>query len=205
MLFKELGLETREILKAAGTKWNFQPFRPGTGRRPLHRVDPYYLTHKAVESGFIRRLAGINDGMAGYVAADGLHLQGKLPDTRNTKVADLVSRLNEVVAEVVVYNPMADREAAEHEFGIAVSAKLPVRPFDASPADREHDQIVKMGESSIRSLLTKDGLLYDVVNVMPSHASDGRAVANRKTNEDPGHWRCRIHRLSYGKIAACPW
>ena len=97
----------------------------------MHRADPYYLTHKAVESGFIRRLAGINDGMAGYVAADGLHLQGKLPDTRNTKVADLVSRLNEVVAEVVVYNPTADREAAEHEFGIAVSAKLPVRPFDA--------------------------------------------------------------------------
>ncbi len=140
MLFKQLGLETREVLEAAGTKWNFQPYRPGLVGGHCIGVDPYYLTHKAESIGFHPQmiLAGrrINDAMAAYVANDvikimlkrkqsidqarvlvmGFTFKENVPDTRNTKVVDLVRTLRDFVAEVVVYDPMADVALAQHEY-----------------------------------------------------------------------------------------
>src|SRR6185312_1115461 len=154
MLFKELGLETREVLEAAGTKWNFQPFRPGLVGGHCIGVDPYYLTHKAESIGFHPQmiLAGrrINDGMAEYIATDilktmlkrkipidrarvlvmGITFKENCPDTRNTKVADLVRELSGFV-EVVIYDPVADKDDALHEYGVKIDDKLPSCKFQA--------------------------------------------------------------------------
>src|SRR5436190_2689643 len=177
MLFKQLGLETREVLEAAGTKWNFQPFRPGLVGGHCIGVDPYYLTHKAESVGFHPQmiLAGrrINDGMASYVAGDvvkrmlkrkqrvesarvlvmGFTFKENCPDTRNTKVADLIQELADLVAEVAVYDPVADVELAKQEYGIALNNKLPDGPFDAVVLAVKHNSIAGMGEAAIRSLL----------------------------------------------------
>ena len=170
MLFKQLGLETREVLEAAGTKWNFQPFRPGLVGGHCIGVDPYYLTYKAEAIGFHPQmiLAGrrINDGMAAYVANDvikamlkrkqsidgarvlvmGFTFKENVPDTRNTKVADLVRALRDFVAEITIYDPMADIQLAKHEYGLGLVNELPQGPFDAVILAVKHDQIAKLGE-----------------------------------------------------------
>jgi UDP-N-acetyl-D-galactosamine dehydrogenase len=198
MLFKQLGLETREVLEAAGTKWNFQPFRPGLVGGHCIGVDPYYLTHKAESVGFHPQmiLAGrrINDSMASYVAGDvvktmlkrkqrvenarvlvmGFTFKENCPDTRNTKVADLVQELASLVAEVAVYDPVADVELAKHEYGIALSNKLPAGPFDAVVLAVKHDGIAGMGEAAIRGLLAPNGLIYDIKGILPASASNAR-------------------------------
>ena len=198
MLFKELGLETREVLEAAGTKWNFQPFRPGLVGGHCIGVDPYYLTHKAEQIGFHAQmiLAGrrINDGMASYVAGDviktmlkrkqsidrarvlvmGFTFKENVPDTRNTKVADLVRALRDFVAEVAIYDPMADAELAKHEYGLTLSNELPPGPFDAIILTVKHDPIARLGEAGVRALLAPGGLIYDLKGVLPPHASDAR-------------------------------
>ena len=198
MLFKALGLETREVLEAAGTKWNFQPFRPGLVGGHCIGVDPYYMTYKAESIGFHPQmiLAGrrINDGMAAYIANDviktmlkrkqsidrarvlvmGFTFKENVPDTRNTKVADLVRTLNDFVAEVVTYDPMADVELAKHEYGIDLTNKLPQGPFDAIILAVKHEPIAKMGEAGIKALLTPGGLIYDLKGILPPAASHAR-------------------------------
>jgi UDP-N-acetyl-D-galactosamine dehydrogenase len=198
MLFKELGLETREVLEAAGTKWNFQPFRPGLVGGHCIGVDPYYMTHKAESIGFHPQmiLAGrrINDGMAAYIANDviktmlkrkqsidrarvlvmGFTFKENVPDTRNTKVADLIRTLRDFVAEVVTYDPMADVELAKHEYGIDIIGTLPQGPFDAVILAVKHRPIAALGESGIRALLAPGGLIYDLKGVLPPAASHAR-------------------------------
>ena len=198
MLFKQLGLETREVLEAAGTKWNFQPFRPGLVGGHCIGVDPYYLTHKAEQLGFHPQmiLAGrrINDGMAAFVANDviktmlkrkqsidrarilvmGFTFKENVPDTRNTKVADLVRTLRDFVAEVVVYDPLADIELAKHEYGVALTNKLPVGSFDAIILAVKHEPIAGMGEDGIKALLAPGGLIYDLKGVLPPSISHAR-------------------------------
>lgn len=198
MLFKELGLETREVLQAAGTKWNFQPFHPGLVGGHCIGVDPYYLTHKAEAVGFHPQmiLAGrrINDGMAAYVAADivktmrkhkqnvdkarvlvmGFTFKENVRDTRNTKVADLVKELKSLVGEVVVFDPVAERETAEDDYGITISATLPKGPFEAVVLAVKHDEIARMGEDKIRTLLSGDGVIYDIKGMLPLGVSQGR-------------------------------
>jgi UDP-N-acetyl-D-glucosamine/UDP-N-acetyl-D-galactosamine dehydrogenase len=198
MLFKELGLETREVLEAAGTKWNFQPFRPGLVGGHCIGVDPYYLTHKAEQIGFHTQmiLAGrrINDGMAAFVANDviktmlkrkqsidrarilvmGFTFKENVPDTRNTKVADLVRALREFVAEVVVYDPMADAELAKHEYGLTLTNELPNGRFDAIILAVRHEPIARMGEAGIKALLAPGGLIYDLKGVLPPTVSHAR-------------------------------
>jgi UDP-N-acetyl-D-galactosamine dehydrogenase len=198
MLFKALGLETREVLEAAGTKWNFQPFRPGLVGGHCIGVDPYYMTYKAESIGFHPQmiLAGrrINDGMAAYIANDviktmlkrkqsidrarvlvmGFTFKENVPDTRNTKVADLVRTLNDFVAEVVTYDPMADVELAKHEYGIDLTNKLPQGPFDTIILAVKHEPIAKMGEEGIKALLTPGGLIYDLKGILPPTASHAR-------------------------------
>jgi len=198
MLFKQLGLETREVLEAAGTKWNFQPFRPGLVGGHCIGVDPYYLTHKAEQIGFHPQmiLAGrrINDGMAAFVANDviktmlkrkqsidrarilvmGFTFKENVPDSRNTKVADLVRTLRDFVAEVVVYDPMADAELARHEYGLSVANELPKGPFDAIIVAVKHEPIARMGEAGIKALLAPGGLIYDLKGVLPPSVSHAR-------------------------------
>ena len=198
MLFKELGLETREVLEAAGTKWNFQPFRPGLVGGHCIGVDPYYLTHKAESIGFHPQmiLAGrrINDGMAAFVANDviktmlkrkqsidrarvlvmGFTFKENVPDTRNTKVADLVRTLRDFVEEVLIYDPMADRELAKHEYGIVLTNELPAGPFDAVILAVKHDPIAKLGEAGIKALLAPGGLIYDLKGILPPGVSHAR-------------------------------
>jgi UDP-N-acetyl-D-galactosamine dehydrogenase len=198
MLFKQLGLETREVLEAAGTKWNFQPFRPGLVGGHCIGVDPYYLTHKAEQLGFHPQmiLAGrrINDGMAAFVANDviktmlkrkqsidrarilvmGFTFKENVPDTRNTKVADLVRTLRDFVAEVVVYDPLADIELAKHEYGVALTNKLPVGSFDTIILAVKHEPIAGMGEDGIKALLAPGGLIYDLKGVLPPSISHAR-------------------------------
>jgi UDP-N-acetyl-D-galactosamine dehydrogenase len=198
MLFKQLGLETREVLEAAGTKWNFQPFRPGLVGGHCIGVDPYYLTHKAESIGFHPQmiLAGrrINDGMAAYVAGDlvktmlrrkqrvdnahvlvmGFTFKENCPDTRNTKVADLVKELTGLVANVTIYDPVADVDLAQHEYGIPITNALPQGPFDAIVLAVKHAEIARMGEAKLRGLLAPNGLIYDMKEVLPTHASQAR-------------------------------
>jgi UDP-N-acetyl-D-galactosamine dehydrogenase len=198
MLFKQLGLETREVLEAAGTKWNFQPYRPGLVGGHCIGVDPYYLTHKAESIGFHPQmiLAGrrINDAMAAYVANDvikimlkrrqsidqarvlvmGFTFKENVPDTRNTKVVDLVRTLRDFVAVVVVYDPMADVALAQHEYALTLTNDLPRGPFDAIILAVKHDAIAKLGEAGIKALLAPGGLIYDLKGILPPSASHAR-------------------------------
>src|SRR5689334_3848932 len=198
MLFKELGLETREVLEAAGTKWNFQPFRPGLVGGHCIGVDPYYLTHKAQSIGFHPEmiLAGrrINDGMAQWVALDlvklmlrhkleigrarilvmGLTFKENCPDIRNTKVVDLVRELASLSREVVVYDPLADAGEVRKTYGIASTADLPEGPFEAIVLAVRHDAINGIGAERLRGMLVSGGVLYDLKQVLPIEASDAR-------------------------------
>jgi len=198
MLFKALGLDTREVLEAAGTKWNFQPFRPGLVGGHCIGVDPYYMTYKAESIGFHPQmiLAGrrINDSMAAYIANDviktmlkrkqsidrarvlvmGFTFKENVPDTRNTKVADLVRTLDDFVAEVVTYDPMADVALAKQEYGVTLTNELPRGPFDAIIVAVNHAPIAALGEAGIRALLTPGGLIYDLKGVLPPAASHAR-------------------------------
>lgn len=196
-LFKRMGLETREVLAAAGTKWNFHQYTPGLVGGHCIGVDPYYLTHKAQSIGFHPEmiLAGrrINDGMAAFVAHDvirtmvqrkisvdrarvlvmGFTFKENCPDTRNTKVADLVHELSGFVGDLIVFDPEADVAEARHEYGINVSSKLPKGRFDAVVLAVKHNAIMAMGHDKLRRLLRPRGVIYDLKGVLPVGTSDG--------------------------------
>ena len=198
MLFKQMGLETREVLAAAGTKWNFHGYQPGLVGGHCIGVDPYYLTHKAQSLGFHTEmiLAGrrINDGMAAYVAQDliktmlkrkvrvddarvlvlGFTFKENVPDTRNTKVADLVRELASFVGRVDVYDPLADATEAMHEYGLAVTNTLPAGPYDAAVLAVRHDAIVELCAKGLGKLLKADGIVYDIKQLVPPGESHAR-------------------------------
>jgi UDP-N-acetyl-D-galactosamine dehydrogenase len=197
MLFKELGLDTQEVLSLAGTKWNFHPYRPGLVGGHCIGVDPYYLTYKAESIGFHPEmiLAGrrINDGMAGFVARDivkvmrergqdidgarvlvlGFTFKENCPDTRNTKIADLVDELGKEIAEVTVYDPMANPEDAKREYGVAISSDLPKGPFDALVLAVAHSDIVALGPEVLNDMLCEGGLIYDIKGIVPPETRGG--------------------------------
>ena len=199
-LFKKMGLETRDVLAAAGTKWNFHGYRPGLVGGHCIGVDPYYLTHKAHAIGFHPEmiLAGrrINDGMAAYVAHDiittmikkriavgqarvlvlGFTFKENVPDVRNTKVADLVREIKAFVDDVTVFDPLADPTEVHEEYGLTITTRLPDGPFDGIVLAVAHDEIVALGEEGTRRLLRSSGptLVYDVKGVLPPTVSDGR-------------------------------
>jgi UDP-N-acetyl-D-galactosamine dehydrogenase len=200
MLFKRMGLESREVLEASGTKWNFHPYRPGLVGGHCIGVDPYYLTHKAQSIGFHPEmiLAGrrINDQMASYVAHDvismmlkkriavgdarllvlGFTFKENVSDTRNTKVADLVRDLKSYVRDVVVYDPHADRAEVKHEYGVDLVNTLPAGPFDALVLAVAHDDIKALGKDRLDRLLGagRPGLIYDLKGLLAIRESDGR-------------------------------
>jgi UDP-N-acetyl-D-galactosamine dehydrogenase len=195
MLFKDLGLDTSEVLAAAGTKWNFHAYRPGLVGGHCIGVDPYYLTHKAQSIGFHPEmiLAGrrINDGMPSFVARDiikamlhrklkmddakvlvmGFTFKENVPDTRNTKVVDLVRELGSFL-DVVVYDPVADRDDALHEYGVGIVDKLPDDRFQAVVLAVKHREIVALGRGRLGALLAPGGLIYDITGVLAPGESD---------------------------------
>ena len=198
LLFKRMGLESREVFEAAGTKWNFHVYQPGLVGGHCIGVDPYYLTHKAQTLGFHPEmiLAGrrINDGMAGIVAQDivksmlqrklradgarilivGFTFKGNCPDVRNTKVADLVAELQAFGHHVSVYDPLADKAEVEHEYGIRLTNEMPPGPFDAVVLAVKHDVVAEMPAARFRDMMVPGGLLYDMKIVLPISASDVR-------------------------------
>ncbi len=198
MLFKKLGLETREILEAAATKWNFHSYVPGFVGGHCIGVDPYYLTYKAQSVGFHPDmiLAGrrTNDNMPSFIAQDvvkamlsrgmavagakvlivGFTFKENCPDLRNTKVADLYSCLTEYSLEMNVYDPIADPIQAQKEYGILLQNTLPIGPFDVVILAVSHKEVRTMERSRLFSLLSPNGLLYDVKGVLPVNESHAR-------------------------------
>ncbi len=197
-LFKKLGIETREVLEAAGTKWNFHGYRPGLVGGHCIGVDPYYLTHKAQSIGFHPEivLAGrrINDGMAAFVAHDivrtmvkrkikvgsarlllmGFTFKENCPDTRNTKVADLAHELAPFASEVAIWDPHANPDEAKHEYDLDVQNEMPAGRFDGIILCVRHKLILDLGATRMREHLTGNGFIYDLKEVLPLEASDAR-------------------------------
>ena len=187
LIFDRIGIDTLEVLQAAGTKWNFLPFRPGLVGGHCIGVDPYYLTHKAEALGYHPQviLAGrrINDGMAAWVAQQtvknmiksgsqvkgakvivlGLTFKEDCPDLRNSKVADLVKELQSFGCDVSVHDPIAESHEAEHEYGISLTSwdKLPGQA-DAIVAAVSHRQYKAMPLGDILGKLKKGGVFTDV-------------------------------------------
>lgn len=199
LIFHKLGIDTLEVLQAAGTKWNFLPFRPGLVGGHCIGVDPYYLTHKAQEVGYHPEviLAGrrINDGMASHVADQtvklmlrknlpvlgsrvlvlGLTFKENCPDVRNTKVIDIVRTLQKYNVHVDVYDPWISVAEAQHEYGLQCLADMPSPGhYAAIVLAVGHEQFVKLGEAGIKALGQPGAVLFDVKGILPQGAADGR-------------------------------
>lgn len=199
LIFYKLGIDTLEVLQAAGTKWNFLPFRPGLVGGHCIGVDPYYLTHKAQEVGYHPEviLAGrrINDKMASHVADEtvklmlrkglpvlnskvlvlGLTFKENCPDVRNTKVVDIVSTLKGYNARVDVYDPWIDVAEAEQEYGLQCLAQAPAAgQYAAIVLAVGHRQFTELGEAGIKAWGQPNSVLYDVKSILPMGAADGR-------------------------------
>jgi len=198
LIFNRMGIDTLEVLQAAGTKWNFLPFRPGLVGGHCIGVDPYYLTHKAQEIGYSPEviLAGrrINDGMGQYVVSQvvkrmlkrrihiedsnvlilGLTFKENCPDLRNTRVIDVVREFREFGANVDVYDPWVDPQEAQHEYGITPVAEPTVGKYDAIVLAVAHRQFCEMGAEQIRTFGRGDSVLYDIKSILPKHTVDGR-------------------------------
>lgn len=198
LIFNKLGIDTEEVLKAAGTKWNFLPFRPGLVGGHCIGVDPYYLTHKAQAIGYHPEiiLAGrrLNDSMGAYVVTQlvkgmikkkiqvegskvlvlGLSFKENCPDIRNTKVIDIVKELQEYHMDVDVYDPWIDSEETQHEYGITPVNQPTAGQYDAVILAVAHDEFKEMGIEAIRSLGKASHVLYDLKYVLAQSESDIR-------------------------------
>ena len=198
LIFLRLGIDTEEVLKAAGTKWNFLPFRPGLVGGHCIGVDPYYLTYKAEEVGHHPEiiLAGrrLNDSMAEHVAMRvvklmikrniqpsgarvlvlGLTFKENCPDVRNTKVADVVRELKSFGCNVDVHDPWASSAEAEHEYGISLIAKPMPGGYDAIVIAVAHREFLELGVKGIRDFGSPNTVIFDIKHVLPKEASDGR-------------------------------
>jgi len=198
MIFQRLGIDTEEVLKAAGTKWNFLNFRPGLVGGHCIGVDPYYLTYKAEEVGYRPEmiLAGrrLNDSMAEHVAMRvlklmisrniqpsgarvlvlGLTFKENCPDVRNTKVADVVRELKSFGCKVDVHDPWASSAEAEHEYGISLIEQPKAGTYDAIVVAVAHKEYLELGVNGIRRLGSPNTVIFDIKHVLPKEASDGR-------------------------------
>ena len=199
LIFHKLGIDTLEVLQAAGTKWNFLPFRPGLVGGHCIGVDPYYLTHKAQEVGYHPEviLAGrrINDSMAGHVADEtvklmlrkglpvlgskvlvlGLTFKENCPDVRNTKVVDIVKALQGYNTQVDVYDPWIDVAEAEHEYGLQCLQQEPAKgQYAAIVLAVGHKQFIELGEQGIKAWGQPNAVVFDVKSILPMGTADGR-------------------------------
>ncbi len=195
LIFDKMNIDTLEVLEAAGTKWNFLPFRPGLVGGHCIGVDPYYLTHKAEEIGYHSQviLAGrkINDNMGAFVANKvvklmikkginvnsakalvlGITFKENCPDIRNSKVIDIITELHDFGVEVDVYDPMADAHEVEEEYNIKLTTQLKNNTYDTIILAVNHAQfteldMTQMGKNNV--------VVYDVKSTLPKTATDGR-------------------------------
>ena len=198
LIFHKMGIDTLEVLEAAGTKWNFLPFRPGLVGGHCIGVDPYYLTHKAQEIGYQPEiiLAGrrINDGMGTHVVERtiklmtqrrihvvdanvlimGFTFKENCPDLRNTRVIDMIQELQTYHANVDVYDPWVDAAELQHEYGISPIDTLEKGKYDAIILAVAHDQFKAMPVEEIRALGKAQFVLFDIKHVLPVSAVDDR-------------------------------
>jgi|TARA_B110000438_G_scaffold303273_1_gene364021 UDP-N-acetyl-D-galactosamine dehydrogenase len=198
LIFNKLDIDTEEVLEAAGTKWNFLPFRPGLVGGHCIGVDPYYLTHKAQQIGYDPEiiLAGrrLNDSMSSYVS---LRLQDEMikrnikfaqsnilvlgatfkencPDLRNSKIIDVITSLKNLGANVSCYDPWIDESQYETNLNFSFIKKLPINHFDAIIIAVSHSEFIEMGADAIHALGKNPHLVYDLKYVLPASASDLR-------------------------------
>jgi UDP-N-acetyl-D-galactosamine dehydrogenase len=186
IIFCRMGIDTTEVLEAAGTKWNFLKFRPGLVGGHCIGVDPYYLTHKAEKLGYIPQviLSGrrINDGMGKFIAEQtvkemvraghgiygstvtvlGLTFKEDCPDLRNSRVIDIVRELREFGVEVQIHDPLADVEEAKHEYAVDLKSWDQLKSANAVVAAVSHQEYRKMSPAQLAKLMTKNPLLIDV-------------------------------------------
>ncbi len=198
LIFRRLGIDTEEVLKAAGSKWNFLPFRPGLVGGHCIGVDPYYLTHKAMKVGYYPEiiLTGrkLNDSMGKYVANEIINLMTKkriqvvdsnilvmgltfkedCPDIRNTRVVDVVQELSGFHCNIDVYDPWIDKEESIREYGITPVEQPEPGKYDAVIIAVAHHQFKAMGITAIRALGKKNHVLYDIKYILPAEKVDGR-------------------------------
>jgi UDP-N-acetyl-D-galactosamine dehydrogenase len=198
LIFNKMGIDTEAVLNAAGSKWNFLPFRPGLVGGHCIGVDPYYLTHKAQAIGYHPEiiLAGrrLNDSMGAYVVAQlvkamtkkrvqvegakvlvmGLTFKENCPDLRNTRVVDIVSELKDYHCEVDVYDPWVSVEEAQHEYDITPITKANSESYDAIILAVAHHQFKDMGAAAIRAFGKPTAVLYDLKYVLSAQDSDLR-------------------------------
>jgi UDP-N-acetyl-D-glucosamine/UDP-N-acetyl-D-galactosamine dehydrogenase len=198
MIFNKLNIDTLEVLEAAGTKWNFLPFRPGLVGGHCIGVDPYYLTHKSENVGYRPEmiLAGrrINDGMGSYVVSQlvkkminkkieisgskvlvmGLTFKENCPDIRNTKIIDIVDELKSYEIDVDIFDPWCDPIEAANEYGLVVDRAVKKGVYDAVLVAVAHDEFKEMGVNAIRELGKSRHVLYDLKYVLPKEDVDIR-------------------------------
>ena len=197
LIFNRLGINTSEVLEAAGTKWNFLRFTPGLVGGHCIGVDPYYLTHKAQEVGYHPNmiLAGrrLNDDMGRYVASRviklmlkknievaesrilimGLTFKENCPDLRNTKVVDIISELEDYGVSVDVYDPWVDTEEAEEVYQISLVPRLPQAHYDGIILAVAHDEFCNMSIEDMKRAAKPASILFDVKNILPHNMVDG--------------------------------
>ncbi|MDC6352780.1 nucleotide sugar dehydrogenase [Zeaxanthinibacter sp. PT1] len=195
-IFNLMNIDTQEVLKAAGTKWNFLPFTPGLVGGHCIGVDPYYLAQKAQEFGYHPEiiLAGrrMNDGMGKYVAGEviklmvqkdirvkgskilvlGITFKENCPDVRNTKAVDVIRNLMSYGADVTIYDPWASPSEVEHEYGLKTTREEPsTESYDAIVLSVAHKEYLKL---DLKSFLKDQGIIYDVKGILPNNLVNGR-------------------------------
>ena len=198
IIFNKMDIDTQEVLEAAGTKWNFLPFRPGIVGGHCIGVDPYYLTHKAQSIGYNPEiiLAGrrMNDGMSKYISSRlidkmrqklinvkksktlimGLTFKENCPDLRNTKVTDIIKNLQEYGTQVEVYDPWVDSNIAENEYKIKMVDEPEINRYDAIIIAVAHDKFKEIGANRIVSFATKVNVIYDLKYLLGKEFSNLR-------------------------------
>lgn len=198
LIFGRMNIDTLEVLEAAGTKWNFLPFRPGLVGGHCIGVDPYYLTYKAQEIGYNPEviLSGrrINDGMGPYVAESVIKLMLKkkvhvvdakililgftfkenCPDIRNTRVIDIVKEFSNYHSQVDIYDPWVDLEEAKQEYDATFLPEFPTTKYDAIILAVNHKEFKNLGAKQIHALGKDNHVLFDVKHVLPKDQVDGR-------------------------------
>ena len=198
LIFNRMGIDTEDVLKAAGTKWNFLPFRPGLVGGHCIGVDPYYLTHKAQSLGLhpeiILAARRLNDRMGEYVATQlikemvkkriqvvgskvlvmGLSFKENCPDIRNTKIIDMVKALKEYELDLDIYDPWTDSREVEHEYGLTPITQLQNNHYDAVILAVAHDEFKNMSLVDFKQLLKENYVLYDLKYILDVQDSDLR-------------------------------
>jgi UDP-N-acetyl-D-galactosamine dehydrogenase len=198
IIFDRLDIDTLEVLEAAGTKWNFLPFRPGLVGGHCISVDPYYLTHKAQEVGYNPEviLAGrrINDSMGNFISNQvielmlqkeikvenshilllGLAFKENCPDFRNTRVIDIVNELKTHNLKIDIYDPWIEAKSANQEYNINMTRELKDNTYDAIIVAVAHDAFKELGSEKIKALGKQNCIIYDVKSMLSKDVIDGR-------------------------------